>query len=111
MFDVSNSSLLVYNYRIEWCSYRASGDFVCLAVIVLVVWRVSITGHSHDVGEHGAGPVVLVRVKEDSEAFKLVRGAEDISLGSSLLGEPHGETISVKVALAGDLELNLDLFV
>lgn len=53
-------------------TYRAAGHLVGLAVVVLVIRRVSVAVHSHDIGEHGAGAVVLVRVEEDAEALELV---------------------------------------
>jgi hypothetical protein len=89
--------------------YRASSDLISLAVVVLVVWCVSITVHSHDVGEYGAGTVVLVGIEEEAETLELVRMAEDVSWLCALLCEPHGEAVTVKVALAVDLELEYDL--
>ena len=90
-------------------TYRASSDLVGLAVVVLVVGRVSISVHGHDVGEHGTRAVVLVCVEEEAEALKLVGVAEDVSWLRALLGEPHGEAIAVEVALAVDLELERNL--
>ncbi len=90
-------------------TYRASSDLISLAVVVLVVWRVSITVHSHDVGEYGAGTVVLVGIEEEAETLELVCMAEDVSWLRALLGEPHGEAVTVEVALAVDLELEYDL--
>jgi hypothetical protein len=90
-------------------TYRASGDLVCLAVIVLIVDSLSVAIHGHNVGEHSAWSVVLVRVEEDTETLELVRVAEYIAGLCALLGEPHGETITVEVALAMDLELKENL--
>jgi hypothetical protein len=90
-------------------TYGAAGNLVGLAVVVLVVGRVSIPIHSHDVGKHGAGAVVLVCVEEEAEALELVSMAKDVSWLGALLGEPHGEAVAVEVALAVDLELECDL--
>lgn len=89
-------------------TYRASGQFVCFSVVGLVVARLTITEHSHDIGKDGAGSVVLVRVEEDTQTFKLVLGAKDGTLLSSGLGHPHGETITEQISLAVDVELDLD---
>jgi hypothetical protein len=90
-------------------TYRASGDLVRLAVIVLIVDSLSITVHGHDVWEHSARSIVLVCVEEDTETLELVCVAEDIARLCALLGEPHGEAIAVKVALAVDLEFEENL--
>lgn len=90
-------------------TYRASSKLICLSVIVLVIWRLSITVHSHDVGKHRAGPVILIRIEEDAEAFEVVLRSEDWAGCCALLGEPHCETVAVEVALAGDLEFHHDL--
>ena len=92
-------------------SYRAPSELVCLAVVVLVIRCLSITVHSHDVGEYGAWTIVLVCIKEHAEAFEVVGRAKDIARGRALLGEPHGKAVAVEVALAGDLEIDEDLFV
>ena len=92
------------------CSaYRAAGDLVRLAVVVLVVGRLAVAVHGHDVGEDGARAVVLVRVDEDAQALELVGMAKDRPWLRALLGEPHGEAVAVEVALAMDLELDGDL--
>jgi hypothetical protein len=90
-------------------TYRATSDLIGLAVVVLVVWRVSITVHGHDVWEHGTGAVVLVGIEEEAEPFELVCVAKDISWLRALLGEPHGKAVAVEVALTMDLELESDL--
>jgi hypothetical protein len=77
--------------------------------VCLVVGSLSVTHHSHDVGERHARAVVLVGVDEDSETLESVSRAEDRALGGALLGEPHSEAIAVQVALAVDLEFQLDL--
>ena len=76
-------------------TYGASSDLISLAVIVLIIGGLSVAAHGHDVGEYGAGSVVLVCVEEDTEALELVRVAKDIAWLCALLGEPHGEAIAV----------------
>lgn len=90
-------------------SYRASSNLVRLAVVVLVIRCLSIAIHGHDVWEHRARAVVLVRIDEDAEALKLVGVAKYRPRLRALLGEPHGEAVAVEVALAMDLEFNRDL--
>lgn len=90
---------------VDGVTYGAAGDFVCFAVIVLIIGGLSVAAHGHNVGEHGAGAVVLVRVEEDTEALKLVRVAKDVAWLSALLGEPHGEAITIEITLAMNLEL------
>lgn len=97
-------------FRAVWLyAYRATSGFVGLPIIVLVIRSVSVTIHSHDPGKHGAWTVVLVCVEEDTQALKLVYRTKNRSFSCALFREPHGESISVKTALAGDLELNNDL--
>jgi hypothetical protein len=90
-------------------TYRASSDLVGLAVVVLVVRRVSIAIHGHDIGEDGSRTVVLVGIEEDAESLKLVSVTENRARLCTLLGEPHGEAIAVEVALSVDLEVDNDL--
>lgn len=90
-------------------AYRTSSDLIGLAVIVLIIGGLSVAAHGHDVGEHGAWAVVLVCVEEETEALELVRVAEDVAWLGALLGEPHGKTVTVEVALAGDFELEYNL--
>ena len=90
-------------------SYRATGELVRLAVVVLVVRCLPIATHSHDIGKHCAGAVVLVRIKKDAEALELVGGTEDVARSGALLGEPHSEAVAIQIALASDFELEFDL--
>lgn len=84
-------------------------EFLVFSVVVFVVGSLSIADHGHYVGEDGAGSVVFVGVEEDSEAFEFVDGAEDVALGGALFGEPHGESVTVEVALAVNFEFDFDL--
>jgi hypothetical protein len=93
----------------SWETYGAAGDFVCLAVIVLIIGGLSVATHSHDVGEHGAGAVVLVCVEEDTKTLEFVRVAEDVAWLRALLGEPHGEAVAIEIPLAMDLKLEKNL--
>jgi hypothetical protein len=90
-------------------AYRAPSDLVRLAVVVLIIDGRSVAIHSHDVREDGAWSVVLIRVEEDTESLELVCVTEDIARLRALLGEPHSEAVAIQVALAGDLELELNL--
>jgi hypothetical protein len=92
-----------------WTAYRAASDLVRLAVVVLIIHGRPIAVHSHDVGEHGAWAVVLIRVEEETEPLELVCVAEDVARLRALLGEPHGKAVAIEVALATDLELKFDL--
>lgn len=90
-------------------TYGASSDLISLAVIVLIIGGLSVAAHGHNVGEHGAGAVVLVCVKEDTKTFELVRMAEDVAWLCALLGEPHGKAVAVEASLSMDLKLEEDL--
>lgn len=102
---VAVSSIQTTEHR----TYRASSDLVGLAIVGLVVCCVSITVHSHDIGKHGTGAVVLVGIEEDAETLELVCMAENISRLRTLLGEPHGEAVAIEIALTVDLEFEYDL--
>jgi hypothetical protein len=90
-------------------THRASSEFVRLAVVVLIIRRVAVTLHSHNVRKHSAWAVVLVGIEEEAEALELVCVTEDVSWLRALLGEPHCEAVAVEVALSVDLELESDL--
>lgn len=75
----------------------------------LVVRRLPVTHHGHDVGKRRAGAVILVGIEEDTQALKFVCGTKDRALCGTLLGEPEGEAIAVQVALAVDCEFEFDL--
>lgn len=90
-------------------TYGAAGQFVCLAIVILVVKCLAVAVHGHDVGEYGAGSVVLIRVEEDTEALELVDGAKYRALLCALLGEPECETIAIQSVLTVDLKFELNL--
>lgn len=75
--------------------YRATGKFIGLAVMCLVVAGLSVAHHGHDVRERGSGAVVLVRVEEDTQSLEVVSRSEDGTLRRALLGQPHSEPITV----------------
>ena len=90
-------------------TYGASGQFVILAIMVLVVGGLAIPVHGHDIRKHGSGSIVLIRIEEDAETLEFVLRAEDGALVGALLGEPHGEAVAVEGVLAMDLEFEFDL--
>lgn len=90
-------------------AYRASSQFVGLAVITLVVNSLAVAEHSHNIREHSARSVVLVRVEEDTQTLEFILHAKDVALLSPVLGHPHGEAIAEEVAVPVDAELELNL--
>lgn len=90
-------------------TYGTPSQLIGLAIVRLVVARLAIAHHGHNVGERRAGAVVLVRVEEDAQTFKVIRGPKDRALRRALLGEPHGKPITVQIPLAMDIELDFDL--
>lgn len=94
--------------RVTKAPGRATSQLRLLAVVVLVVARLSVAKHGHDVGEDNTGSVVLVCVDKDAQPFKLIRVPKDGTDLASLLRDPHGEAIAVELVLAVDLEFNLD---
>jgi hypothetical protein len=94
---------------VEEKTYRTASEFVGLAVVGLVIGSVSITLHSHDIGKHNTRSVVLVRVEEDTQTLEFILVAKHGTLLCSVGCHPHGEAITEEVALAIDVEFNLDL--
>lgn len=94
--------------RVTKASGRAAGQLRLLAIVVLVVARLSVSKHGHDIGEDNTRSVVLVCVDKDAQAFEFIRMAKDGTELASLLRDPHGEAIAVELVLAVDLEFNLD---
>lgn len=95
------------NGRVAKASGRATSQLRLLAIVVLVVARLSVSVHGHDVGEDNARSVVLVCVDKDAQAFEFIRMAKDGTDLASLLGDPHGEAIAVELILAVNLEFDL----
>lgn len=75
----------------------------------LVVDSLSVAKHSHDIRENNTRSVVLVCVEEDTQTLEHVLVAKDRTLLGSVGGHPHGKTVTEEVALAIDVELDLDL--
>jgi hypothetical protein len=75
----------------------------------LVVAGLPITHHGHDVRERNTGAVVLIGVKEDTETLESICRTENRALRGALLGEPERKSITMQVAGAVDLELELNL--
>lgn len=75
----------------------------------LVVRGLAVTHHGHNIWKRHAGTVVLVGIEENTQTLELVRGSKHGALGTALLGEPEGETITMQVTAAMDLELELNL--
>ena len=86
----------------------AAGELVGFAVVALVVLCLAVADHGHDVREHHARPVVLVRVEEDAEAFELVSHAEHGAFFRAGLCHPDRHAVAEQSARAMDLELELD---
>lgn len=79
---------------------RTTGKLTRLAIVGLVVRRLAIAKHGHDVRKHGSGAVVLVRVDKDAQSLKLVHVAKHISLLAALFRHPHSHTVTVQLVLA-----------
>lgn len=75
----------------------------------LVIGGLPIAHHRHDVRERHTGAVVLIGVEEDTETLESVCRTEDRALCGTLLGEPEGKSITMQVAGAVDLKLELNL--
>ena len=75
----------------------------------LIIGGLPIAHHRHDVRERHSGAVILIGVKEDTETLEFVRRTEDRALRGTLLGKPERKSITMQVAGAVDLELELNL--
>ena len=75
----------------------------------LIVRRLAITHHGHDIGKRSTGTVVFVSVEENTKTLEVIRRAKDRALCSSLLGEPQGESITVQVAVPVEFEFEFNL--
>lgn len=89
--------------------YRTASQFIRFAVVRLIIRRLPITHHSHNVGESDTGAIVLVSVKEDTQTLESIRRSKDRALRCALLGEPQREAIPVEVSGTVNLKLDLDL--
>jgi len=94
--------------RVAHAARGAAGELVGFAVVALVVLGLAVADHGHDVREYNAGPVVLVGVEEDSQAFELVFHAEDGAFFHAGLCDPERHAIAEEGARAVDLEFELD---
>lgn len=88
---------------------RAACQLVGFAIVALVVLRLAVADHGHDVGEDHAGSVVLVRVEEYSETLKLVLHTEHGTFLRARLCYPECHAIAEQCAGAVNLELEFHL--
>jgi hypothetical protein len=77
--------------------------------MALVIGSVAITKHSHNIREHNTRSVVLVRVEKDTQSLEFILVSKHRTLLCSVGCHPHGKTVTEEVALAIDVEFNLDL--
>ena len=75
----------------------------------MVIRRMSVTKHRHDIRKLDAGSVVLVRIEEDAKSLKPIRRAEHRTIDPSLLREPHGHAVTKKMMSAMNVEFHFDL--
>jgi hypothetical protein len=75
----------------------------------LIIRSMSITKHSHDIRKHNPGPIILVRIKKDTQPFELILVSKHRTLLCSVCSHPHGKPITKQVALAIDVEFNFNL--
>jgi hypothetical protein len=75
----------------------------------LIIGSLTVSKHGHDIRKHNPRPVILVRVKKEAQAFKLVLRTKDGTLLSSVLGHPHGKAITKQVSLTVDGEFDFNL--
>jgi len=88
--------------------YRTASKLIGLAVMSLIIRRMSIPQHSHDIGKHHSRAIVLVRVEENTQTLKVILVAKHWTLLSAVGSHPHGEAIAEEVSLAIDVELDFD---
>lgn len=77
--------------------------------MIIIVARLAITHHSHDIRECHTGTVILIRIEENPQSFELIRRPKHGTLCSTLFGEPERESVAVQMARSVNLELNFDL--
>jgi hypothetical protein len=66
--------------------------------MVLVVGRLPIAHHGHDIWERSTGTVVLVCIEENAQTFKSICRSEHGAGCSTVLGEPKRKSVAVEVA-------------
>jgi hypothetical protein len=106
---LSKKSLYVILGSKDPCAYRAPSQFLILSIRILVILRLPITEHGHNVGKYHSRAVVLVGIEEDAQSFELIDGAEDGSFKSPLLGYPQSHAIAMEIASSMNLELDFNL--
>ena len=89
--------------------YRTAGKLLVLAIVILVIGRLTISYHGHHIRECYPWPVVFVCVKEDSEPFEFIHRTKYRPPCRSLLGDPQCHSIAMKVPFTVYLEFKLDL--
>ena len=75
----------------------------------LIVRRLAITHHGHDIGKRSTGTVVFVSVEENTKTLEVICRAKNRTLCSTLLGEPQGESITVQVTVPMEFEFEFNL--
>lgn len=73
----------------------AASELGVLSIVVLVVGRLSVTNHCHDIGEDDTGAIVLVRINENTKTLEVVLVTEDGTELPALFREPHGEAVAI----------------
>ena len=95
--------------REEGNTYRTASKFIGLAIMSLIIRRMSIPQHSHHIRKHHSRAIILVRVKENTQPLKFILVAKHGALLGAIGGHPHGEYIAKEVSLAIDVELDFNL--
>jgi hypothetical protein len=91
-------------------AYRAASKLIRLAVILFVIGSLTIAHHGHNVWEHNAWTIVLVRINKDTEPFEFIHGSEDWTSLRALFREPESHAIAVECLGAADFEFYFDLY-
>lgn len=66
--------------------------------MVLVIGRLSIAHHGHDIRERGTGTVVLVGIEENAQPFESICRSEHGTWCATVFGEPECKSVTVEVA-------------
>lgn len=90
-------------------AYRASTNLVNLAIIRLIVSRIPVAQHCHNIWEYCPRSIVLVCVEEDAETLELIGRAENWAWDGTLFRQPHRKPIAEESALSSDFECEFDL--